>query len=183
MLNRIFNTRNIITIGMSFLIASCSTVTKQNADWGYQKDGIVIYITADDNLNMYDGDKHNLSVAVIQVSSPKKYATLLQTSDGISSAIANDTKFDGQTGFNRIYITPSEKTQLTFDREKGTEYVYFVFGYANAKDSSENSRLIDIPFDGGWWGDGPLDLKLDMDLGSDSVNSLKPEKESSYGFF
>jgi len=127
---------------------------------------------------MYDSDKHTLSMAVIQVSSPKKYITLLQTSDGISSAIANDTKFDGQTGFNRVYITPSEKTTLSFDREKGTEYVYFVFGYANSKNISDNSHLIDIPFDGGWWGDGPQDLKLDIDLGSNNINTLEIKKRS-----
>lgn len=173
MLNKIVNIKNIFILLISFSLVACTTVTRQNTTWEYAKDAITLDIKADRDLNMYDDESHTLAMAIIQVSSPKKYTKLLQTTEGLSEAIANDTKFDDLTGFDRIYVSPAEETTVSLDRHKDTKYVFIVFGYADVTDVSKNSYMLDIPFDEGWWGDGPLNLDLDICLGAKSINDLE----------
>ena len=162
------------------VLSSCTTLTKQNADWNYTKDAINLNVTASGELNNYDSEPHILSMAVVQVSSTSKYSNLLQTSSGVSSALANVANFEEQTGFDRFYIKPGEKKEISVARQKGTEYVFLVFGYANAK-PEENSKMIPIPFDGGWslWSDGPLVMNVSVDLGSNGIENIQNSEEDN----
>ncbi|UTW42709.1 type VI secretion lipoprotein TssJ [bacterium SCSIO 12844] len=147
-----------LVILLCLLTACSSSVTRKTANWSYAKDAITISLEADKKLNVYDGYAHALTIGIAQVSSPDKYAQILQTSNGLVTVIANEKPVQGQTSFKRISIQPGEKRTLVLDRAYATEYVYLFFGYAQGV-LDKNSYLIPIPLDGT---PQPLDVKVEL---------------------
>ncbi|MCF6765805.1 type VI secretion lipoprotein TssJ [Thiotrichales bacterium 19S3-7] len=141
-------------------------MTRKNADWSYTKDAITINLTADKQLNVYDNYSHALAIGIAQVSSPDKYAQILQTRNGLATVIANEKPVQGQTSFKRISMQPGEQQTLVLDRAYATEYVYLFFGYAQGI-LDKNSYLVPIPLDG-----TPQPLNIKVELGPTYIVSI-----------
>lgn len=163
-------------------LAGCGSTTpspEQQAltdlKWSYAQDAIELDLTADRDLNQYDGQAHTLLLVVTQFDQPNAFAAYTGSSQQLSNLLMMDSAPPGLIGLSRLFIEPGQSRQISLPRLEGAKIVGVSAGYAHL-DPQRSVRLYRIGVDvtsTGWfsktWTASPKPLAIDLLLGPDTL--------------
>ncbi|GEM_PF-261169 len=168
---------------VALAICACSSVNKERTalseiKWPIGASAIRIDVNADQNLNLYEGKRHTLLLAVCQTADPNAFLSQLSNQASIASLlVSGQTLAAGFLSANRFVVSPGQHELLTMDRAKGAQYVGVVAGYYRL-DPNGAARLFVVPVSlrtSGFFfktvtaGIDPL--QVDLDLGPTQIRS------------
>lgn len=143
--------------------------------WTYAEDAIELSLTADKDLNQYDGQAHTLLLVVTQFDQPNAFAAYTRSSQQLSSLLMMDSAPPGLIGLSRLFIEPGQTRRIQLPRLEGAKLVGISAGYAHL-DPQRSARLYRIGVDvtsTGWfsktWTATPKPLAVDLLLGPDAL--------------
>ena len=144
------NAKLLCVIAAALMALSCSAVDKNKMalaemKWDLAPAAIQVHFTSDPNLNLFNGQRHTVLMAVCQSMDPNSFLVqlsnqstigrLLETGQGVPTLIP---------GFNRFVISPGQTDTLKMDRAQGVQYVGIVAGYYDL-DPTRVARLFAVP--------------------------------------
>ena len=165
--------RKHIKIGLLlFFIAltcSCASGSVRSVEWGYEKNGVRLYLTADSQLNLYQGIPHTLYLCVYQLKDPNGFNELTRNEDGLSKLLGC-TRFDASIARSHSFtLHPGEALTEMLDRAEGAKYVGLAAGYYSFE--KENmTRLFEVPVGRSWYLVlKPKPLRIDLYFGPNGI--------------
>jgi len=174
--------RYALTSLAALLLTACgshgSTPEQQalnNLKWNYAGDAIELRLTADKDLNQYDGQAHTLLLVVTQFDQPNAFAAYTGSSLQLSNLLLMDSAPPGLIGLSRLFIEPGQSLKIQLPRLEGAKLIGISAGYAHL-DPQRSARLYRIGVDvtsTGWlsktWTATPKSLAVDLLLGPDAL--------------
>ncbi|MFS2160535.1 type VI secretion lipoprotein TssJ [Pseudomonas sp. Pseusp122] len=170
--------------GLAFciLLTACSSqelTPEQKAltelKWDYSESAIELTFTADNDLNQYDGQAHNLLVVVAQFDQISAFSAYTGSSQQLSSLLLMNSAPTGMIGLTRLFIEPGQSKQVSLPRLEGAKMVGIAAGYAHL-DPTRSARLYQIGVDvtsTGWfsktWTATPRPIAIDLLAGPDAL--------------
>lgn len=143
--------------------------------WSYAEDAIVLRVTADKDLNQYDGQAHTLLLVVTQFDQPNAFAAYTGSAQQLSNLLMMDSAPPGLIGLSRLFVEPGQTSQVRLPRLEGAKLVGISAGYAHL-DPQRSTKLYRIGVDmtsSGWlsktWSATPKPLAMDLLLGPDAL--------------
>lgn len=114
--------------------------------WVYEARSVVLQVTTPQQLNLYMGQSHTLTLKVIQLSNPGIISELRQSPFGLSDLMAAKGKelSPSIVREDRLALEPGVTKTLVLDREQGVRYIALVAGYFEME-SKKSVRIIPIP--------------------------------------
>ena len=113
--------------------------------WLYETEAILMRISAQDELNVFEGVSHATLVKVIQLDNPKTFNRLRQDPFGLADMLTQAALDPSFLAEQQAYLMPSGSITLTLDREQGVRYIGILAGYYRLGEYKRVSRLIRIP--------------------------------------
>jgi len=146
--------------------------------WTYQPNGLTLEITADKNLNPFDGFSHSTLLCIYQLSSTSTFQEMSGNVGGLTKLLQCE-RVDATTVMtHRLFVTPGEKATHTFDRAEGAAHVGLVAGFYQLEPGSA-SVLANFPITKGrkhLWSLGhvynPGTLTISVLLGPDAIKNM-----------
>lgn len=139
--------------------------------WSYSDNGVELTWCAHPDLNSYNGEKHALSLVVVQVSDPNVFKQLIASSAALTFLLTAQTVPTGTVDFQRLFVQPGEIRTVKLARASNAQYVGIVAGYYDMKPET-SARLYPIDVDvrsHGWivkaYEATPAPLKVSLELG------------------
>ncbi|WP_426143661.1 type VI secretion system lipoprotein TssJ [Pseudomonas sp. DWP3-1-2] len=171
-----------ILLTLCLLLTACSSQDlspEQKAlaelKWDYAENAIELTFTADNDLNQYDGQAHNLLVVVAQFDQINAFAAYTGSSQQLSSLLLMNSAPTGLIGLTRLFIEPGQSKQLSLPRLEGAKMVGIAAGYAHL-DPARSAKLYQIGVDvtsTGWfsktWTATPRPIAIDLLVGPDAL--------------
>lgn len=160
--------------------------------WVYESRSIVVRVKAAEQLNLYMGQPHTLTLKVIQLTNPAIVSELRQSPFGLSDLMATKGKelSSSIVREDTLAISPGSDKTLVLDREQGVRYIALIAGYFEME-SDKSVRIIPIPavqarvlpcYDGTPWpfgdppppqpDDQPARLKLWLSMAPGEIKAL-----------
>lgn len=146
-----------------------------NLKWSYAENAIQLNLTADEGLNQYDGQAHNLLLVVAQFDTANAFSTYTGSSQQLSSLLLMTSAPTGMIGINRIFVDPGETKSISLPRLEGTKMVGIAAGYAHL-DPLRSAKLYQIGvevnstgFFSKTWTAEPQPIAIDLLLGPDAL--------------
>lgn len=143
--------------------------------WDYTENAIELSFTADNDLNQYDGQAHNLLVVVTQFDQISAFSAYTGSSQQLSSLLLMNSAPTGMIGLTRLFIEPGQTRQLSLPRLEGAKMVGIAVGYAHL-DPTRSAKLYQIGVDvtsTGWfsktWTATPRPIAIDLLVGPDAL--------------
>jgi type VI secretion system VasD/TssJ family lipoprotein len=129
----------------SFL-CSCAGPTEQQK-WGYEKDAVVVKITADKKLNFMDKKAHALVLFMYQLTSPNAFNQLADSRAGRAKLLDDSSAFDTASVVmtKQIVVNPGKDMVVKLDRAEGAKYVALAAGYFATMDKDKITRIYQVP--------------------------------------
>lgn len=161
--------------------------------WVYEPRSIVLRVNAADQLNLYMGQPHTLSLKVIQLTNPAIVSELRQSPFGLSDLMAAKGKELSASIVREdtLAVAPGSNKTLVLAREQGVRYVALIAGYFEME-SKKSVRIIPVPsvqarilpcYDSTPWpfgdppppepDDVPARLKLWLDMAPAEIKTLQ----------
>ncbi len=187
----------LLWLGAAFFLslAACGGATsaarpesRQNApspelvQWTYQPNGLTLNLTAEADLNPFEGFTHNLLLCVYQLSDPTLFEALSASEGGIEKLLTCASLDPGMVEAQRHFVSPGESTHLVLARAAGARYVGLVAGY-NDLQPGKATALHPFPVTAhrhGWWpwskAYAPGTLTLQILLNANSIHSTGVEQ-------
>lgn len=173
--------RLFLLILMSFVISGCMASTPFPSEWKAEKEGILLNVKADHDLNETEGKSRTLYIVAYQLSSSSSFNQLRQSKEGLTSLLEGLIYDSSVTSVKSIVIYPDSDTTHRIDRSEGTMYLGVVAGYNNLT-TEGSSRIHDIPviLKGKKFLRNPGHLvpcrfEVDLKLGARHIEILPPE--------
>ena len=155
-------------LALCILLAACSSqdlTPEQKAltalKWDYTENAIELSFTADNDLNQYDGQAHNLLVVVTQFDQISAFSAYTGSSQQLSSLL--------------LFIEPGQTRQLSLPRLEGAKMVGIAAGYAHL-DPTRSVKLYQIGVDvtstgffSKTWTATPRPIAIDLLVGPDAL--------------
>ncbi|HAT6958127.1 TPA: hypothetical protein JAN72_15435 [Legionella pneumophila] len=148
--------KKLILIILVSILASCSVGVKNKQPQlasSYQDNAIIISYNASENLNFYNGQKHTLKLAIVQVEkiediqkdiiSSEALGVLLDSANGNG----NDKELDDKNSkyyIQSLIVTPGTTRTYTFARMAGAKQIIIVAGYYDLI-PKQVVRIFEIP--------------------------------------
>ncbi len=151
------------------LTCSCASGPGGPVEWGYEKNGIQLYLTADSQLNLYQGIPHTLYLCVYQLKDPNAFNELTRNEEGLAKLLGC-TRFDASVARSHsLTLHPGEALTEMLDRADGAKYVGLVAGYYSFE--KENmTRLFEVPVGRNWYLVlEPKTLTIDLYFGPNEI--------------
>jgi len=141
----------LITVMVGFSCASKPvqvptkpSLTTQNIPWPHGEKAIHLDLTADTQLNVYDGNSHTLFICVYQLKNLDTFDQLTGDDDGLYK-ILECGLFDPSVRISkRLILNPGEHLTIPMYRDVETNYVAIIAGYFSLE-KEKMVRLFDIP--------------------------------------
>lgn len=161
---------------VALAICACSSVNKEKmalseVKWPIGASAIRIDVNADGNLNLYEGKRHTLLLAVCQAADPNAFLSQLSNQASMASLLGSgQAPAAAFLSATRFVISPGQHEMLAMDRAEGAQYVGVVAGYYNL-DPNGAARLFVVPVSvriSGFFfktvtaGVDPLQIELDL---------------------
>ncbi|MNF65149.1 Type VI secretion lipoprotein [compost metagenome] len=170
------------TLGLCLLLAGCSSqelTPEQKAlvelKWDYAENAIVLSFTADNDLNQYDGQAHNLLVVVTQFDQVSAFSSYTGSSHQLGNLLLMNSAPTGMIGLTRLFIEPGQTRQLSLPRLEGAKMVGIAAGYAHL-DPRRSAKLYRIGVDvtstgfvSKTWTATPQPIAIDLLVGPDAL--------------
>ena len=110
----------------------------------YELDAIHLNLTADQNLNFFQGRPHHLSLCLYQLRDPNAFNQLTGDQEGLYKLLECD-RFDPSVATsNRLDIMPGQELNQSLDRAEGAFYLGVAAGYYSLQ-RDHCIRFFDIP--------------------------------------
>jgi len=146
--------------------------------WTYQPKGLTLEITADDNLNPFEGFSHSTLLCIYQLSTPAAFQEMSANVGGLTKLLQCERVDPTTVMAERLFVTPGEKTSHNFDRAEGAAHVGLVAGFYQLEPGSV-TLLADFPITERrkhFWSlshvYNPGTLTLPILLGPDSIQNM-----------
>ena len=167
---------------LCILLAACSSqelTPEQKAltelKWDYTENAIELSFTADNDLNQYDGQAHNLLVVVTQFDQISAFSAYTGSSQQLSSLLLMNSAPTGMIGLTRLFIEPGQTRTLSLPRLEGAKMVGVAVGYAHL-DPTRSVKLYQIGVDvtstgffSKTWTATPRPIAIDLLVGPDAL--------------
>ncbi len=143
------STRSFIRIALVFmafsLMLSCAAKPPPPPpDWSFEKAAITLRLTADSQLNLYNGKPHTLFVCVYQLRDPNAFNQHSDSEDGLYRLLKCEL-FDASAVKSKdLIIHPGDDLTYNLDRAEGAEYCAVVAGYSRLE-KERIIRLMEFP--------------------------------------
>lgn len=114
--------------------------------WVYEPRSILLRVKATDQLNLYMGQPHTLSLKVIQLTNPAIVSELRESPFGLSDLMAAKGKELSASIVREdtLAIDPGSNRTLVLAREQGVRYLALVAGYFEME-GKKSVRIVPIP--------------------------------------
>ncbi len=114
--------------------------------WVYEPRSIVLRVKAVEQLNLYMGQPHTLSLKVIQLTNPAIVSELRESPFGLSDLMAAKGKELSASIVREdtLAVGPGSTKTLVLAREQGVRYLALVAGYFEME-SKKSVRIVPIP--------------------------------------
>jgi len=169
-------------LSLCLLLTACSSqelTPEQKAltelKWDYTENAIELSFTADNDLNQYDGQAHNLLVVVTQFDQISAFSAYTGSSQQLSSLLLMNSAPTGMIGLTRLFVEPGQSKQLSLPRLEGAKMVGIAVGYAHL-DPMRSAKLYQIGVDvtstgffSKTWTATPRPIAIDLLVGSEAL--------------
>ena len=102
---------------------------KAKVTWPYAKEGILLELASDIDLNFYSNQSHTLALGIWQFDDEKVFIKLLTDKAELIKALVTGNLPKGVLQLDRYVIQPDTKVLLKLDRAQGSKYVGILAGY------------------------------------------------------
>jgi type VI secretion system VasD/TssJ family lipoprotein len=181
--------RHGVLLAAALALAGCAggSTRKQamaEVSWDYAKDGVMIEIAADPNLNQYAGEAHTLLLVVYQMEDQAAYYKMLADPAALARSMGSDKGGEGYLQFTRYVITPGQHSILILDRTQKAKAIGVAAGYYQLNGTT-SARLFEVPLTidssgmlSKTWTATPATLAVRMTFGADAI--LNAERLNNY---
>lgn len=163
--------------------------------WVYEPRAIAVRVNAAEQLNLFMGQPHTLSLKVIQLTNPAIVSELRESPFGLSDLMAAKGKELSESIVREdiVAIAPGSSRTLVLPREQDVRYIAFVAGYFEME-SKASVRIVPVPsvqarvlpcYDALPWpvgdppppepDDVPARLKIWLDMAPAEIKELKAQ--------
>lgn len=144
--------RNLVACFLAgfFLLSCASGPSGGQGDsagkWGYEKDAVVLHISADKKLNFKDKKAHALVLCVYQLMSPNAFNQLSDSREGVYKLLECSVFDPASVAVSKqIVVNPGKDMDVKLDRAEGARYVAVVAGYFATMDKDKICRMYKVP--------------------------------------
>lgn len=117
---------------------------KAEVKWPYAKNGIMIELAADIDLNFYANRPHTLVLGVLQFDDEKTFPKLLTQPSELMKSLSSGNLPAGALQLDRYVVSPDARLLLEIDRVQDAKFVGIVAGYYQF-DPARSARYFRIP--------------------------------------
>lgn len=122
----------------------CAKKTVPVPTWSYQPDAIRFIYQADPQLNLYEGKRHTLLLAVYQLSDTGAFTSLAKDSDGLAKLLQVERFDPSVVAMERYILQPGELRTIEIYRAENAKWVGLAAGYYGMS-PEHSTRLFEIP--------------------------------------
>jgi len=174
--------KTLAVLLLGVLLSACSSnglTPQQQAlselKWNYADDSIELTLTADKDLNQYDGQAHTLLLVVTQFAQPNAFSAYTGSSQQLSKLLLMSSAPPDLIGLTRLFIEPGQTRTVRLPRLEGAKMVGISAGYAHL-DPQRSVKLyrigVDVASTGFFsktWTARPKTLAINLLLGPDAL--------------
>lgn len=149
----------LIIFGACLTLGGCASVSglnsllggnsekeaKESVVWNHADDAIVLEVTADKMLNLFDGITHTLALNVVQAAETNPIQALVKDPARLQVAMQTGDA-PGIVSFERFVIEPGTYRTIRLDRAEKTRYIAVVAAYFEGA-TARNARLFRVGVD------------------------------------
>lgn len=146
--------RSIIIILAGVALTACGVTGGSSADkkktakaevtWPFAKNGIMIELMSDVNLNFYANRPHTMVLGVVQLEDEKAFPKLLTQPRDLANSLATGNLPKGALHLDRYVVSPDTRIVMKLDRVQDAKYVGIVAGYYQFE-PERSARYFRIP--------------------------------------
>ncbi|MBI4848460.1 MAG: type VI secretion system lipoprotein TssJ [Nitrospirae bacterium] len=164
--------RNILLLFFAllvFLTYSCAGMGR-GPEYGYEKEGIIVHLKSDPQLNLYQKSPHTLFLCLYQLKDPNTFNQLMDETDGMQKLLECSRFDQSVTGAKSLVILPNQEKTEKLDRAEGTKYVGIIAGYYTLQKDSVTRFF---PVQTGTFSSKPKVLNIDLYLGPQEIKEME----------
>jgi len=117
---------------------------KAEVKWPFAKNGIMIELASDLELNYYSGQAHTLVLGILQFDDEKTFPKLLTKPAELMKSLTSGKLPAGVLQLDRYVLSPDTRLLLEVDRVQDAKFIGIVAGYYQF-DSARSVRYFRIP--------------------------------------
>ncbi|WP_432240480.1 type VI secretion system lipoprotein TssJ [Herbaspirillum robiniae] len=143
--------------------------------WEFAKDGVMLEVAAEPNLNRYGNEPHTLLVGVYQMEDSAAFYKMIADPAALSRSLAVNKGNEGFVQFTRYVVEPGQHSILVLDRAQKAKFIGVVAGYYQMSGPT-SARLFEIPLTvssegmvSKTWKAAPAQLAARLNFGADAI--------------
>ena len=117
---------------------------KAEVKWPFAKNGVMIELASDVDLNFYANSAHTIVLGVLQLEDEKTFPKLLTQPADLIKALSSGKLPPGALQLDRYIVSPDARLLLEIDRVQDAKFVGIVAGYYQF-DATRSARYFRIP--------------------------------------
>lgn len=102
---------------------------KAQVKWPFAKNGIMIELANDTDLNFYSGQAHTLVLGILQFDDEKAFPKLLTKPSDLVKVLTSGNLPAGALQLDRYVLSPDSRLLLEIDRVQDAKFIGIVAGY------------------------------------------------------
>lgn len=136
------------------VMVSCASPSKRlptewpfGAQFPYKESAITVKLTADPQLNLYEGQANSLHVCMYQLRDPNAFNKASNNEDGLYILLNQNCSFSDGSVADAVPISvqPGENMKYVYNRAEDAKYIAFVAGYFESPQKQRVVRLDRVP--------------------------------------
>lgn len=154
---------------LAVMAPSCSSFRSSRAEWRYEKNAIVLNLSGDPHLNLFQQKPHSLILCVYHLKDLNGFNQLADQKGGLSTLL-DCGRFDPSVTYTkRLVLQPKQEMEEIMDRTEGAKYLGIIAGYYDLrKDSCSRSFPIPLSFM-----NNPKKIHIKLSLGPNQMQEVK----------
>jgi predicted component of type VI protein secretion system len=117
---------------------------KAEVKWPFAKNGIMIELSSDLDLNYYSGQAHTLVLGILQFDDEKAFPKLLTKPADLMKSLTSGNLPTGALQLDRYVLSPDTRLILEVDRVQDAKFIGIVAGYYQF-DAARSARYFRVP--------------------------------------
>jgi type VI secretion system VasD/TssJ family lipoprotein len=143
--------------------------------WEFAKDGLMIEVAAEPNLNQYRNEAHTLLLGVYQMEDSAAFYKMIADPAALAQSLGGGKGNDAFVQFTRYVVVPGQHSILILDRAQKAKFIGVVAGYYQMSGPT-SARLFEVPLTisseglvSKTWKAAPAQLAARMSFGADGI--------------
>lgn len=165
-------------------LSACMSSPASPPEWKMQKEGIVLNLKADGQLNESRGKAYTLYFVVYQLINPNGFNQLSQDNEGVAKLLESKIFDSSVASVKSMVVYPGSDVTYRIDRAEGAMYVGVVAGY-NVMVKERMVKLFEVPVYVKYNNVlrtakklVPGNLEINMVLGPQQIENVKEKKDN-----